>query len=644
MSQDGSSRLSQDAAETTEETSMSTTEGARELARARQAFLEDGVRPGAFLAPHIRRSWERCQPTLSQALLPIEPLPRDRLGECRDASEWLLRCAQPELDALAEHVVGNGCVVILSDASGLILEEVGSPEFLPKARRVALQPGVVWSELQRGTNAIGTALVERQPVMVLGAEHLLSENSGIGCSAAPIATERGELAGVLDISGESVRMDVHSLGLVRMAAAQVEHRMMTHPQRSGRAEELVHFHVRPGLLGTPREGLLSVVDGRIVGLNRAAAELLPGGWAQWLDVPVETLFGERWRALRRAPGLYALRGGRSWAVAVDTLHAHRPYPAPSIASAARDDSLEAQLERARRLLDADLAVLITGETGVGKDVFARRLHAASKRAGKPMVAVNCAAIPETLIEAELFGYEDGAFTGARRGGSPGRLREASGGVLFLDEIGDMPLALQPRLLRVLEERRVRPLGSTRDVAVDFALVCASHRDLAALVREGRFREDLMYRLRGYEIRLPPLRERADRRELILTLFRELGGDARGIALSEAALDVLDHHPWPGNVRQLVALLRGVLALAEPGDLVLAEDLPLAAAGPASAATRPVPPPALPNGVAREPAPLADMTAQAIEQALQRSGGNIAAAARALGVHRSTLYRQKTRRA
>ncbi|MFT3821644.1 MAG: sigma-54-dependent Fis family transcriptional regulator [Rubrivivax sp.] len=611
-----------------------------ELARARQQFLETGVPPGAELAPHIRRSWSRCVDVAADAP-PAEPLPRGALSERRDAAELLLRCAQPELDALAEHVVGHGCVVILSDAAGLILDEIGCPGFLPKARRIALEPGVDWSETRRGTNAIGTALVERAPVMVLGAEHLLPENASIGCAAAPILSARGDLAGVLDISGESVQIDVHALGLVRMAAAQVEHRMLLQRHRAGHDEELVHFHWRAGFLGTPREGLLSVADGRIVGLNRAAAELLQGAWSTWLDRPVEALFGQRWATLRDRPGLLTRHGQPTWAVAVDRprrtswraqpVQPAEPSGPPAEAQAqpappppaSAEDALAAQLGRARRVFDAGLSVLITGETGTGKDVFARRLHEASRRAGKPMVAVDCAAIPETLIEAELFGYEEGAFTGARRGGSPGRIREAHGGVLFLDEIGDMPLPLQARLLRVLETRRVRPLGSGRDVEVDFALVCATHRNLAVLAREGRFRDDLLYRLRGYEVQLPPLRRRDDRRRLIDALLRELGAAAQGIRLSPQAVDRLDRHAWPGNVRELAATLRAALALAEPGAEIQAAELPIADTAE--------PPPA-------DAAPLSTLTQQAVRRALDDAKGNVAAAARALGIHRSTLYR------
>jgi transcriptional regulator of acetoin/glycerol metabolism len=606
--------------------------------RARLHFVNEGVLPGDGVAAHIVRSWGRSQ-ELGAGDRRAGPVSRSELADRRDASELLWRCAQPELDALAEHVVPQGCVVILSDASGLILDEAGSAEFLPKAERVALLPGVDWSEAQRGTNAIGTALAERDAVLVLGPEHFLSQNTALGCAATPILDGRGDLVGVLDVSGESMRVDAHALGLVRMAAAQIEHRMMSRFDGG----ELVHFHARPGLLGTAREGLLSIVDGRIVGLNRVAASMLGGGWAAWIGSPVDNVFGPRWPHLLGRPGLVVAPNGEQWAVAIDARQRSvrgRPVeadtavpvrPAPRLTPRPAHDPLQALFARATRVLDAGLPVLVTGETGTGKDWFSQRLHGACRRAKGPFVGVNCAALPETLIEAELFGYEEGAFTGARRRGMPGRLREAHGGVLFLDEIGDMPLALQTRLLRVLEERRVRPLGSSHEVEVAFSLVCATHRDLFALVREGRFREDLLYRLNGFLVELPALRERADRRDLILQLFEQAGGSRRGLSLSAAALDALDAREWRGNVRELLSVLGAVVALADDGVVIQAADLPASTHGATHLA--------LPQG-AREAAAssLAELEQQAVQAALARAGGRVAEAARALGVHRSTVYR------
>jgi transcriptional regulator of acetoin/glycerol metabolism len=610
--------------------------------RARQMFFVDGADPGNELAPYIRRSWHRCAarpPSANVGADAAMTLHGDDLHQRREAATWLRRCAQPELDGLAEHALRQGCVVILSDASGLILDEIGSPDFLPKAHRLALSPGVDWSEAVRGTNAIGTVLLEREALMVLGGEHFLPQNGLLGCAAAPIFDATGKLVGVLDISGESIQVDVHALGLVRLAATQLEHRMMSAP--SGRpAGQLLRFHRRPGLLGTPREGLLQVRDGVVVGANRSALHLLGLGWHETLGAEVRGIFGARWQRLQNAPGLVASSDGQQWAASIDAPpQGFVAAPRPAVAAAPPDlaaDAVAPLLARALRVAAQGITILVTGETGSGKEVFVRRLHRAGLRCAGPLVAVNCAALPESLIEAELFGYEEGAFTGARRRGLPGRLREADKGMLFLDEIGDMPLSLQTRLLRVLEERVVRPLGSAQDVAVDFDLVCATHHDLETLVQQGRFRQDLLYRLQGYVVAIPPLRERPDRLGLIVEVFQSAGAGARDICLSDAALQDLAARAWPGNLRELSSTLRSLVALAEDGSEVGVTDLAAIAMSKLPAPPAADPPPEA-SGL------LDSLTRQAVHQALAGQAGNVAAAARQLGLHRSTVYRYLARK-
>src|SRR5690606_2288077 len=225
-----------------------------------------------------------------------------------------------------------------------------------------------------------------------------------------------------------------------------------------------------------------------------------------------------------------------------------------------DAQMDAQIHLARRVITRQIPILLQGETGSGKDVFANALHAISPARDGNFVAVNCASLPETLIESELFGYRAGAFTGAQRTGRRGKILQADGGTLFLDEIADMPLELQARLLRVLDERQVTPLGTEETHSVDFQLISASHQHLPTLVREGKFREDLYYRLAGIELNLPPLRERSDKRDLIhAVLASEAGGTA---SLSAEAERALMEHAWPGNIRQLRHVLRTAAALAD----------------------------------------------------------------------------------
>jgi transcriptional regulator with PAS, ATPase and Fis domain len=313
-------------------------------------------------------------------------------------------------------------------------------------------------------------------------------------------------------------------------------------------------------------------------------------------------------------------------------------PATLTALESGDPQVGAVIRQVRKVIGRDIPILILGETGTGKELFARAIHAESPRTAAPFVAVNCASIPEGLIESELFGYEEGAFTGARKRGYAGRILLADGGTLFLDEIGDMPLNLQARLLRVLQERVVVPLGGVRAQPVDIAIICATHRRLKEAIAEGRFREDLYYRLNGLQVKLPPLRERTDLDTLVAQMIEQLGCDASRVRASDEVLALFARHRWPGNLRQLSSLLRTALAMLDEEDVIEVRHLPedfLEDVG--------VPP----SAPAEEAAPIApaqrgtleEQETTAIRDALRAHGGNVSAAARALGVSRNTIYRR-----
>ena len=303
-----------------------------------------------------------------------------------------------------------------------------------------------------------------------------------------------------------------------------------------------------------------------------------------------------------------------------------------------DAQMDAQIHLARRVITRQIPILLQGETGSGKDVFANALHAISPARDGNFVAVNCASLPETLIESELFGYRAGAFTGAQREGRRGKIMQADGGTLFLDEIGDMPLTLQARLLRVLEEKRVAPLGADTSSSVEFQLISASHRDLGELVRCGEFREDLYYRLGGIALHLPALRERSDRRALIDRILAEEGKWQRP-ELAADAEQALMQYPWPGNLRQMRHVLRTALALCD-GPRLTAHHLPLEIV---RQATAPVPRmgPALSGAAMTQ----AGLTAAQIHDRytildlLKTHRWNVSTVARVLGVSRNTLYRR-----
>jgi len=291
---------------------------------------------------------------------------------------------------------------------------------------------------------------------------------------------------------------------------------------------------------------------------------------------------------------------------------------------------------AQRVADTTVAVLVHGPTGSGKEAFARALHAASRRAKRPFVAVNCAAVPESLIESELFGYVSGAFTGARRDGMRGRIAQSSGGTLFLDEIGDMPLSMQTRLLRVLEDREVTPLGSETAIKVDLRVICASHRDLRDMIAHERFREDLYYRVNGITLELPPLAVRRDKEALIRKCLAAESDDGETISIESAALQHLMAHAWPGNIRELRNAVRSALAIC--GDRTIrVTDLPddIRAASPMHAAIDDLPAtPALDTQISLQTA-----ERDALVRAIEGNRGNMTAVAAQLRISRNTLYRK-----
>ncbi|HWF98864.1 MAG TPA: sigma 54-interacting transcriptional regulator [Steroidobacteraceae bacterium] len=322
--------------------------------------------------------------------------------------------------------------------------------------------------------------------------------------------------------------------------------------------------------------------------------------------------------------------------------------------AGEDSQMLRNVRCAHRIADSNVSVLIQGPTGSGKEAFAHAVHLASRRGDRPFIAVNCAAIPETLIESELFGYKQGAFTGARREGLRGRILQSSGGTLFLDEIGDMPLALQSRLLRVLEEREVVPLGSESAIAVDLHVLAASHRNLREMIARGAFREDLYYRLNGITLELPALRDRTDKERLIQHALAAETGNGRPAAIERDALQRLLVYAWPGNIRELRNVIRTALAICE-GGVVRGMDLPREirdTESPSEGRAEPMTgrftvslPESSPDGdtACGSPGPgrnrLQAAERAALLRAIEELHGNMSRVAAELGVSRNTLYRK-----
>ncbi len=647
----------------------------QQLLEARQLFFDRGDRPEGLVEPIILRSWERCQRfglTENCEVLTADFLDRTALKTEQNRQRLLLNHGRAIMEHVFEQIRESGSMVILADANGLVLDTVGDPDFVDRADRVALTAGASWDENQRGTNAIGTALVEEAPTEILGAEHFLSHNNFLTCCACPIFGPDGQLVGVLDISGDYRSYQSHTLGLVRMSSKFVERRLF---EAEHARDILVCFHERADFIGSPTEGVAAVSpDGQIIAINQNALKLLAirrvdavrrdfsmvfeNNLANLIDQSRRTPFGIHEIKVGKRSFYLQIRGqlpaqavsGYVYETPPETISVRPVRPPPMVEPLpelnldtlnAGDPKLQLAIARARRIIGRDIPILIQGESGAGKEIFAKAFHNSGPRHSAPFVALNCAAIPATLIESELFGYQGGAFTGARKEGAAGKIQQAHGGTLFLDEIGDMPLNLQARLLRVLQERSVTPLGSCKAVHVDISLVCATHRKLRDEVALGTFREDLYYRLNGLCVTLPALRERSDIRALATALALDearKNGRVEKIQFSSNAMQSIEAYAWPGNIRQLNNVIRVAIALMDDDESLITESHL-----PEELFETPIPP------RMQEAASMAINTSgngsleeigrQAAQNALEVAGGNISAAARLLGVSRNTLYRK-----
>ena len=615
----------------------------------------------------IRESWARCvhQHRLDPTRM-CEPLilPSHQLREHQQRIEDLLHIARHGLETLYQQVAGMGYCLLLTDARGVTVDFIGDMVLDASLRRAGLYLGADWSEERAGTCGVGTAIATGEALTVHLDDHFDATHIPLTCTTSPVFDPQGRLTAVLDISALSSPQNKDSqhlaLQLVKMYASLIENANFLQRYRR---DWILRLNESPEFVDVnPRYLLALDAAGRVIGHNRAAQRLLEAEAraVTVLGQPFERLFDARLDELGRfvpfqssdQRALTVAGSGRllfmqatppapaSSAKEQQAAQAGRPLPAPLAALSGGDPALDRQIERAARLVNASVGILLTGETGSGKEIFAKALHESSGRRARRFVAVNCAAIPESLIESELFGHLPGAFTGAGNKGRRGLVQEADGGTLFLDEIGDMPRDMQGRLLRVRAEREVLPIGATRPVPVNLRVIAATNRDLQALVRQGAFRDDLYYRLNGAQISLPPLRERRDRDWVIQRLL-DAGARTEGQTvtpqLSAAARARLHAHHWPGNLRELRNVLDFARAVCSGGCIDL-EDLPDNLVGRAAAAPAPVNrPPSVWQSIGEHPP-----EAVLLLQYLRAAQWNVTAVARQLGLSRMTLYRRMHR--
>jgi transcriptional regulator of acetoin/glycerol metabolism len=593
-----------------------------------------GIIPADGVRLSVLRSWER---SLLAGVGPGQKgggsvWSEGQLQQALTRNGALIAAATPVMADLTRPLAGSGQVLVLCDAAARVLSVDGAPADVAAAAEVGLVPGSDWAECGSGTNAMGTSLVEATGITIYATEHYVETLHDWSCVAAPIRHPiTGEVLGIFDLSGQAMTVTSHTEMAVTGAVQAIEARLAI-LEATFRQLLLEAFADE---LARGRHRSLAAVD-RYGCLVRAAGTELPP--------PTETTFwirnaeltrqspGEQRAAWRGPDGALTYvrfqpveRNGAVIGALAEVTTAPGPKSASAPASGERlplatglvgsNPTWLAALERAARVARTESTMLITGETGTGKEVLARAIHQASSRAAGPFIAINCGALPPNLVASELFGYVGGAFSGANPKGSAGKVEAAQGGTLFLDEVCELPPEAQVSLLRVLQEREVVRVGSYQPIAVNVRVLAATNRDLAELVARGAFRQDLFFRLNVVPVRLPPLRER---REDILPLlesgYRRLG--AQPPHLGFTSCERLTAYAWPGNVRELLNLVEQAAALGEdPADLL------------------PLPP--------LRTAPVSGETGEAerIRHALAEAGGNAAAAARLLGMSRSTLYRK-----
>ncbi|WP_220718478.1 sigma-54-dependent Fis family transcriptional regulator [Agarivorans litoreus] len=573
------------------------------------------------LPSSINASWLRSQDAgLQEQVAPqVLRLAKTELAERHHRQQALISLVERYAYPLFEQVMAHSSSrLILSDVDGYLIHHWGVKRYNDKLATIALETGVNWLERYKGTNAIGTAIATGQAVSVIGEQHFIQQHRFMSCSACPIFSPKGEMLAILDITSEQQRHTQQTMLLAASLAQQVETALLCQLPESHYRVDLA---AQPHLLNSGWQGIVVAdSEGKVLGLNPMARQLVD---KLHVGEALASHFGEDWQQAHLA----------------DKANLHLQTKALktrsivskgiSSKSESRDPRVNSAWWQACKVVSKSIPLLILGETGVGKERFVKQLHQQSQRASKALQAVNCAALPNELVEAELFGYQAGAFTGANPKGFVGKIRQADGGFLFLDEIGEMPLAAQARLLRVLQEREVVPVGGNQAYKVDIQVVAATHVNLQQRVSEGLFREDLYYRLKGLQISLPALRERSDIGLLINKLHQRYCEHKQDI--EQRLFSKMLAYTWPGNLRELDNFMQVACLMTEQQALLRSADLPdslqqqLALTSPLEQNC--------------EQAELQQTIEQNIAQVYQHCQGNVTKSAKLLGISRNTLYRK-----
>jgi len=574
----------------------------------------------------------------------------------------LIDVSLPVMEDLYKFVAGSGFTVTLIDKKGIILKIIGDQEVVNSISKGNFIIGADWSEESAGTNAIGLALKLDQPIQVISYEHFCICSHNSTCSAAPIHDTEGNIIGVLDMTGNFEKAHSHTLGMVVAAVHGIEKQLES--KHAWEKYNLANSYMN-AIVESVSEGMMAVNEyGVITHINSYAIKMLQDTRDQIIGRDIRTYFkasflnenkkdllaltdqevdiishGKIKKAIistRKIEGLP--RGMKGTVIVVNEINRTRKL-------VQRMSGLEAKLtfndilgknekflstvKLAKNAADSHSNVLLLGESGTGKDVFAQAIHNASQCSNGPFVAINCGAIPRELINSELFGYVDGAFTGAKRGGNPGKFEMADGGTIFLDEIGEMPLELQTILLRVIENRSIMRIGGQESIPVNVRIIAATNKDLIKEIDQGNFRRDLYYRLNVISINLLPLREHKDDIPLLCKHFiqnmnRQLGKDVNEI--EDAVKHYFNAYDWPGNIRELYNILERSMNIAQCSKL-LVSFLPYEFTSFQK----------VKNSVSHKS--FDELEKDLISNLFNEYSGNITRVANKLGIARTTLYRK-----
>lgn len=628
-------------------------------------FIEDSPFDHDAVQPHILHSWEISRENRIDPNVPpvTRVLPTHELNDLLTEHEFFLNAADPVLQMVEISIRGTGFIASLAAAPGLLLKVLGDAPVLSHAETRYNVPGALRMVEEVGGSALTMSMIENKPVQISGCEHFNKYFHGWTCSSAPIHDEMEEVVGSLTVSGHMPNKQKHTLALVTAAAATIstrlrESRLMISQQRLGSMLTSIYNSLSDGLLAIDNEmyithanihmlDILGLREGMLVGEHiekiihpddkgRMKA-LLTSGLSESLEVRLVGAKGVQQHMCRILPtklqsgetvGMTLTITARSQMIniAQQVGGNYAKYNFSDIKG--EHPAMQHQISLAKRAAGTNSRILLTGESGTGKELFAQAIHNSSLKRNGPFVAISCAAIPRDLIESELFGYVGGAFTGARQKGMVGKFELANTGTLFLDEINSLPLDMQAKLLRALQQREIIRIGDTKPTPINARIIAATNIDLYEAVQQGEFREDLYYRLNVVELTVPPLRERKEdirmlANHILKRQSREVGFPVP--ELSPETISVLSEYRWPGNVRELDNVCERALLVAS-GNTIVPTHLPESIL------------PRAEEHVGLNGMSVQDMYSQLIKRSMIVNNGNLSKVAKELGVARTTLYR------